>query len=117
MHHLGVLNHFYPSAIHVALFHTRPPFLPHRWRVGWVCVHDRGGALADVRRGLFALSQLILGANSPVVAALPAVLTPAPGSVQVRGQKHLCECVVHGSDACGGFWPAVERLEMPTSTR
>jgi tyrosine aminotransferase len=56
-------------------------FLVPGWRVGWVTVHDtESGALADIRRGLFALSQLILGANSLVVSAIPAILTPAPGS-------------------------------------
>ncbi len=58
--------------------------LPCRWRVGWVCVHDRGGRLADVRRGLYALSQLVLGANSLVLSALPSILSPVPGSEAAR---------------------------------
>lgn len=56
-------------------------FLVPGWRVGWVTVHDnRHGSFVEVRKGLFALSQLILGANSLVVSALPAILDPVPGS-------------------------------------
>jgi tyrosine aminotransferase len=54
------------------------------WRVGWLCVHDRDGRLEDVRRGLFALSQLVLGANSLALSALPAILAPTPGSSAAR---------------------------------
>ncbi|RYG55086.1 hypothetical protein EON66_06135 [archaeon] len=43
-------------------------------------MHDRNGALEEVRKGLFALTQLILGANTLMLAALPAILTPAEGS-------------------------------------
>ena len=62
--------------------------------MGWVCVHDRGGALEAVRRGLFALSQLILGANSAVLSALPDVLTPVAGSSEVRAAHiaHATRC-------------------------
>lgn len=50
------------------------------WRVGWVTIHDRNDLFSEVRKGLFALSQLILGANSLIISALPAILTPVPGS-------------------------------------
>lgn len=51
------------------------------WRVGWVVCHDGGtGVLDRVRAGLRSLSQLVLGANSLVQAALPRVLCPPPGS-------------------------------------
>jgi tyrosine aminotransferase len=55
-------------------------FLVPGWRLGWVIVHDRSGALSGVREGLVNLSQLILGANSLVVAALPSILDPTEGS-------------------------------------
>lgn len=55
-------------------------FLVPGWRVGWVTVHDRNGVLAEIRKALFGLSQLILGANSLVTSALPAILTPTPNS-------------------------------------
>jgi tyrosine aminotransferase len=57
-------------------------FMVPGWRVGWVVVHDRGGALGEVRRGLKALSQLIMGANTVVQAALPRLLRPAGGSAE-----------------------------------
>lgn len=50
------------------------------WRVGWVLVHDKKGAFAAIRDGLFKLSQLTLGANAIVQSALPAILAPEPGS-------------------------------------
>jgi tyrosine aminotransferase len=52
-------------------------FLVPGWRLGWVTVHDnRTGAFAGVREALQRLSQLILGPNSVLQAALPALLTP-----------------------------------------
>ena len=53
-------------------------------------MHDRCGALADVRKGLYSLSQLILGANSLVVSVLSAVLCPAEGSKEVRARTRAC---------------------------
>ena len=56
-------------------------FVVPGWRVGWVVMHDKGtGRLDDVRRGLRSLTQLIVGACSLLQAALPRLLTPAPGS-------------------------------------
>ena len=49
-----------------------------------MCVHDRHGAFAKVRKGLYSLSQLILGGSAPIIAALSAVLCPAVGSPEVR---------------------------------
>lgn len=57
-------------------------FLVPGWRVGWVVVHDRQGLLAHVRKGLLALTQLILGSCSLVVSALPAILDPVPGTAE-----------------------------------
>ncbi|KAI9217436.1 tyrosine aminotransferase [Blastocladiella britannica] len=49
------------------------------WRVGWALVHDKGqGALTDVRTALLKLSQLIIGANSVVQAAIPEILESTP---------------------------------------
>ncbi|CAM9110050.1 unnamed protein product, partial [Phaeothamnion confervicola] len=55
-------------------------FVVPGWRVGWVLIHDRNGALTEVRKGIANLSQLVLGANTLVQAALPDVLCPSPGS-------------------------------------
>lgn len=49
-------------------------YLVPGWRVGWVLVHDRHDRLVQVRKGLVNLSQLIMGANSLVQAAIPEIL-------------------------------------------
>ncbi|KAJ3165191.1 hypothetical protein HDU88_004272 [Geranomyces variabilis] len=49
-------------------------YLVPGWRLGWVLIHDRNGAFAEVRKGLLNLTQLILGPNSIIQAALPEIL-------------------------------------------
>lgn len=53
-------------------------FLVPGWRMGWIIVHDRDGVFADVRRGLANLSVRILGSNTLVQRALPAILDNTP---------------------------------------
>lgn len=53
-------------------------FLVPGWRLGWIIVHDRHNALAEVRKGLVSLSSRILGSNSLVQGALPAILKNTP---------------------------------------
>ncbi|CAI5736715.1 unnamed protein product [Hyaloperonospora brassicae] len=81
-------NAFYPMA---SLTTTVPvvtvgglakQFLIPGWRVGWITVHDRNNVLADVRTAYFKLSQNILGASSLAQSAIPALLTPVPGSIE-----------------------------------
>jgi len=55
-------------------------FIVPGWRVGWLLIHDPVGAFDDLRKGLHNLSQIIIGANSIVQAAVPAVLDPVAGS-------------------------------------
>jgi tyrosine aminotransferase len=55
-------------------------FLVPGWRVGWIVVHDPIGAFADVRKGLLALSTLILGPNTLVQGALPDIFKHVPKS-------------------------------------
>jgi tyrosine aminotransferase len=55
-------------------------FIVPGWRVGWLLIHDPVGALDELRKGLHNLSQIIIGANSIVQAAIPSVLDPAVGS-------------------------------------
>lgn len=69
-------------------------FLVPGWRVGWVAIHDRHGAFADVKAGLFALSQLLLGANSLMASALPSILTPAAGSEDAKELQHFRESTI-----------------------
>lgn len=55
------------------------------WRVGWLALYGeagvsrQNGSLAAIRKGLAAVSQLTLGANSLILSALPAILTPRAG--------------------------------------
>ncbi|KAI9176084.1 hypothetical protein H9P43_006449 [Blastocladiella emersonii ATCC 22665] len=55
-------------------------YLVPGWRLGWILVHDRNGAFAEVRTALLKLSQVIIGANSTVQAALPEILHDTPQS-------------------------------------
>lgn len=53
-------------------------FLVPGWRMGWIIVHDRHNAFVEVRKGLVSLSSRILGSNSLVQGALPAILKNTP---------------------------------------
>ena len=59
------------------------------WRVGWVVVHDPKGLFKDVRAGLIKLSQLILGSNSLIQAALPAMLEQTSAAYYDESLKQL----------------------------
>lgn len=51
------------------------------WRLGWTICYDGGtGRLDKVKAGMRSLSQLIVGANSLIQAALPRLLSPPIGS-------------------------------------
>ncbi|KAJ1979859.1 hypothetical protein H4R33_005620 [Dimargaris cristalligena] len=50
------------------------------WRVGWILIHDRQQLFSQVRRGLEALSTLILGPNTVIQAAIPDIMTKVPPS-------------------------------------
>lgn len=53
-------------------------FLVPGWRLGWIIIHDRHSAFQEVRKGLVSLSSRILGSNSLVQGALPAILKNTP---------------------------------------
>lgn len=56
-------------------------FLVPGWRMGWVIIHDRHGIFGkEIRKGLANLSQRILGPNTIVQRALPAILKYTPQS-------------------------------------
>ncbi|KAI6177244.1 Tyrosine aminotransferase [Aphelenchoides bicaudatus] len=55
-------------------------YLVPGWRMGWAIVHDRYGVLTDVKKGMIALSQKIVGPNSLVQGALPKILRDTPQS-------------------------------------
>ncbi|CAI4228448.1 unnamed protein product [Auanema sp. JU1783] len=50
------------------------------WRLGWLIVHNRHGVLSEVKKGLVALSQKIVGPCSIVQGALPKILLETPES-------------------------------------
>jgi len=56
-------------------------FLVPGFRIGWLIMHDvpalpSGMVLDNVRKGIMALTQLIIGGNTLVQRALPKILTP-----------------------------------------
>jgi tyrosine aminotransferase len=53
-------------------------YLVPGWRLGWILIHDRAGLFTHIRKGLHALSQMILGANTVVQSALPHILHNTP---------------------------------------
>nr|CAD7438633.1 unnamed protein product [Timema bartmani] len=54
-------------------------FLIPGWRMGWIIIHDRNGVFdQEVRKGLQRLSQRIIGSNTLVQGALPAILKNTP---------------------------------------
>jgi tyrosine aminotransferase len=55
-------------------------YLVPGFRVGWILVNDRHNLFANLRSALVSLSQVILGPNSLVLSALPAILAPEAGS-------------------------------------
>ncbi|KAJ1967578.1 hypothetical protein IWQ62_001770 [Dispira parvispora] len=50
------------------------------WRMGWILIHDRQNLFSQVRKGLFALSTLILGPNTLIQAAIPDIFANVPSS-------------------------------------
>uniref|UniRef100_A0AC35U7H3 Tyrosine aminotransferase n=1 Tax=Rhabditophanes sp. KR3021 TaxID=114890 RepID=A0AC35U7H3_9BILA len=44
------------------------------WRLGWLIIHDRYGVLADVRKGILALTTKIVGPCAIMQGALPKIL-------------------------------------------
>ena len=58
-------------------------------RLGWIIIHDRYGALQDVRRGLVSLAQKIVGPCMMVQGALPTILDHTPSSFFQEIRKRL----------------------------
>lgn len=48
------------------------------WRLGWVTIHNRFGVLDDVKAGMIALSQKIVGPCALIQGALPKILKETP---------------------------------------
>lgn len=49
-------------------------FLVPGWRMGWIMIHDRHNGFQEVRPGLMALSQRILGPNTLIQGAVRKIL-------------------------------------------
>jgi len=71
-------------------------FLVPGWRLGWIIIHDRNNSFKELRPGLTALTQLILGANSLVQAILPNILHNTPPEFFVNTNKTLEENAEYG---------------------
>jgi tyrosine aminotransferase len=53
-------------------------YLVPGWRMGWIMIHDRHGVFHEVRHGLIALSQRILGPNTIIQGAVKNILENTP---------------------------------------
>ncbi|RZC43232.1 tyrosine aminotransferase, partial [Asbolus verrucosus] len=54
-------------------------FLAPGWRLGWIAIHDEVGAFdSEIRKALTSLSQRIIGSNTLIQGALPAILQNTP---------------------------------------
>jgi tyrosine aminotransferase len=74
-------------------------FLCPGWRLGWIVLYDRHGRLARVRSGMVSMSQVILGANSLVQAALPQIFATVPSAYFEKLSATLAEQGRYFSDA------------------
>jgi tyrosine aminotransferase len=76
-------------------------FLVPGWRLGWILIHDRNEVLKEVKPGLIALTQLILGPNSLVQSMLPDILHNTPQEFFDSTNKTLEEHANFGYDRIG----------------
>ena len=71
-------------------------FVVPGWRVGWMIKHDAVGALDAVWKGCVSLSQMIIGPNTLVQAAVPAMLAADTNAYRqqltqtIEAQSALC---------------------------
>lgn len=66
-------------------------FLVPGWRFGWIAIKDGGHDLSEIRRGLFDLSGLIIGANTLIQAAVSDFFATTPESFFQNTNKLLEE--------------------------
>lgn len=83
-------NTFYPIASLtqevpvIAVGGIAKKYLVPGWRVGWVLIHCREGAFNELRQAMIKMTQLIIGANTLIQAALPDILLNTPKSFQTE---------------------------------
>lgn len=78
-------------------------FLVPGWRVGWIMISDRAGALEEVRQGIIRLSAVLLGANSLVQRALPEIFQQTPPSFYQDANRQLEENAEIAATALDGI--------------
>jgi tyrosine aminotransferase len=66
-------------------------FIVPGWRLGWIVIHDRNNAFDEVRKGLANLSARLLGPNTMIQGALPAILKHTP----TEFYDNLVETLLH----------------------
>ncbi|KAJ3272533.1 hypothetical protein HDV01_005484 [Terramyces sp. JEL0728] len=76
-------------------------YLVPGWRVGWICIHDPTDVLSEIRDGIMNLSQLIIGSNSLIQAAIPDILATdeafnKENMRQLQGNAELCIELLQG---------------------
>lgn len=81
-------------------------FLVPGWRLGWILIHDRHQQLRHIRPAITQLSQMILGPNSLVQAALPALF----GSVPDAYFADLCRVLRDNAERCVRHIDRIEGL-------
>uniref|UniRef100_A0A915MMI3 Tyrosine aminotransferase n=1 Tax=Meloidogyne javanica TaxID=6303 RepID=A0A915MMI3_MELJA len=65
-------------------------YLVPGWRLGWLIVHDRyGGVLSEIKKGIVALSQKIVGPCALIQGALPSILRDTPSEFFDNTKKLL----------------------------
>ncbi|OMH80712.1 Tyrosine aminotransferase [Zancudomyces culisetae] len=85
-------------------------FLVPGWRLGWVVVHDPLGNFEKVKRGLMALSNLILGPNSLIQGAIPKILNPTSDNTNFKA--HLNLVLEKNAKVCEDALSSVEGLTV-----
>lgn len=77
-------------------------FLVPGWRFGWVCINEpEESDLTEIRKGLFDLSTLIIGACTLIQSALPEIFENTPESFYEDTNKILERNSVFLSDELG----------------
>lgn len=98
---------------------TAKRYLVPGWRLGWILIHDRNNLFArEIRAGLIGLSQLVLGANSLVQAALPDMLTQTDEAFHKRTMDILqtnAKLTYSLLAQVPGLKPVMPQVQLPRS--
>ncbi|KAJ6220950.1 hypothetical protein RDWZM_006762 [Blomia tropicalis] len=66
-------------------------FMVPGWRLGWIAINDRKNRFGnEIRAGLNALSQRIIGSNTIIQGAIPAILKNTPKSFFEENIDYIC---------------------------